>query len=164
MYTNITSKQSHKSSTKFIRHSGGKVNGAIEGNIFYRDVLPDKFVWKYKGYGLDASEAEALPAFGVDLMIFREKDKENHYTGVEYSIPIEDFLSNGIRDRLGGCELQIFYPVSKMAMTSPLNIKSHALPPGGVKFKKGVQTAKQLSLYSESVNDTRHFHGYTNSI
>lgn len=29
----------------------------------------------------------------------------------------------------------------------PLNIKSRALPPGGVKFQKGTQTPRQLSLF-----------------
>ncbi len=130
-------------SKKFFRTSSGVTNGVIIGDAFRRDVIRSKhYVWKYAGYGLDAREAERLHAAGISWVVFIEKPD-----GVEYSISMSDFLANGIRDRLGGCELQIFIPLSMMSKTSPVNIKSRALPPGGVRFRKGKKTLKQLSMF-----------------
>jgi hypothetical protein len=131
-----------KTKKRFARTDAGAVNGAILGDTFIRDVRREKhFVWKYQGYGLCASEAESLPAAGVQWMTFDEKD-----TGVSYTVRIEDFLANGIRDRLGGFELQIFMPVSSMTATKPMNIQS-STPTGATYKATGKKVPRQLSLF-----------------
>jgi len=136
----ITNSRKH-----FFKTSDGVTNGVIVGDEFRRDVIREKhYVWKYRGYGLDACEAERLHASGIQWIVFIEKPDS-----VEYTVSMDVFLTNGIRDRLGGFELQIFMPLGAMSQTSPVNIQSKASSAGEVRFKKGTKTAKQLYLFGE---------------
>ncbi len=153
MQTNFTPNKSQTSNKKFFKTSDGVTNGVIIGNSFRRDVIPSKhFVWRHHAYALDACEAERLNAVGVRWIVFIEKP-----AGIEYSVSMDDFLSNGIRDQLGKCELQIFMPVSQMSVTKPMHIQSKALKAGEVKYKRGKKTMKQLSLF-DRINRKRGRH------
>ncbi len=138
-----TYQHSKSKSNKLARRSSGEVNGKIEGDTFTRKVTrKTHFVWKYKGYGLDALEVERLHEAGICHMRFVERD-----TQTEYITTVSEFLEHGVRDQLGKFEPQIFLPCSSMSEVKPLVYESHAVT--GVKYCTGGETFTYVPDYKQ---------------
>jgi hypothetical protein len=134
-------------SNNLARRSNGAVNGTIDGDTFTRKVTREKhYVWKYKGYGLDALEVERLHNAGVVHIRIVER-----ITHTEYITTVSEWLENGTRDQLGKFEPQIFFPCSSMSKVEPLEYKSHAIT--GIRYESKGETFtyvpdyKQVSLF-----------------
>lgn len=126
---------------KLARRSNGAVNGKIEGDTFTRQVTRrTHYVWKYKGYGLDALEVERLHAAGICHMRFVERD-----TKTEYITTVSEFLEHGVRDQLGKFEPQIFMSCSNMSEVKPLEYEAHAVK--GIQYNGETMTA--VPVYSQ---------------
>ncbi len=129
-------------SRKLARRSTGAVNGTISGDTFTRKVKYGKhFVWKHKGYGIDALQLEALRSAGIIHMRFIED------TGREYVTTVSEFWEQGVRDQLGGFEPQIFFPVSAMSEIKPLEYLSKAVT--GVKYEHNGETFTHVPDYKQ---------------
>ena len=134
---------SNSKSNKLARRSNGEVNGKIDGDTFTRKVTRSAhYVWKHKGYGLDALEVERLHSAGIVHMRFVERD-----TGNEYITTVTEFLEHGVRDQLGKFEPQIFLPCSSMSEVKPLEYHSHAIT--GVKYCTGGETFTYVPDYKQ---------------
>ena len=128
---------------KLARRSNGAVNGKIDGDTFTRKVTRDlHFVWKYKGYGIDALQLESLRSAGIVHMRFVERD-----TGNEYITTVTEFLEHGVRDQLGKFERQIFLSCSSMREVKPLEYHSKAIT--GIKYERGGETFTHIPDYKQ---------------
>lgn len=113
----------------------GRYVGSVRENTFYKTVTRENhFVWKYKGYGINALKVETLHADGIVNISIKERD-----TGNEYLTTVKEYIENGIRDQLGKCEPQIFLPCSSMSEIKPIDIKSKALKASEVRYEPAIK-------------------------
>lgn len=130
-------------SKKLARRSNGAVNGTIDGDTFTRKVTRgNHFVWKHRGYGIDALQLERLRSAGIVYIRFIERDTKS-----EYITTVSEVLEQGVRDTLGGYEEQIFMPCAAMSEVLPLIYQSHAIT--GTRYESKGQTFTHIPEYKQ---------------
>lgn len=80
--------------------------GFVEDNVFYREVKPEHFVLKYKGYGIQMGVFDSLWERGIEAIVITSK-KFTHKASLKI------WQKWGHVDDLGH-GLQIFLPIIRM--------------------------------------------------
>jgi hypothetical protein len=147
-----------------------KINGRTVGQVIADEYVKDitnNHILKYPlAIANDIQALHDAERAGALYCVFTNTD-----TGIVYRVPIAKIWDMGTRFNRGWGD-QIYLTLNNWTQTrdpnitttttapeysdptatndddvKPLNIKSRALPAGGVKFKKGKKTLRQLSMF-----------------